>query len=111
MLYTFHYNDLNNSLQDIYKNDIGTYIDISSYTSQNPYIFPSDGYVLLEISANGDNYLYGRIIGNNGNYFTVQASAILNKNNVRMPVYVRKGMKWLKMGSFGTTNCYFFPIE
>lgn len=103
------FEETNNSLNELSKNNIGTSVDISSYTSSNPYIFPSNGYILLEVLTGVDNSLYGFIIGNNGNRIIVQASGA--KSNVRMPVYVRKGMKWYQGESIGTTNAYFYAFQ
>ena len=101
---------VNNSLIELSKNDIATYVDISSYTDSNPYIFPSDGYVWIEISAKPENYLYGSIISNdNNNRFTVQVSG--GYSYTRIPVYVRKGMKWYKSEGLGTNQVRFYAFQ
>ena len=103
-------NWLNNSLIELSKNDIATSVDISSYTEQNPYIFPSDGYVWIELQAKPENYLYGSIISNdNNNRFIVQATG--GYSYVRTPVYVRKGMKWVMGDSLGVTQVHFYAFQ
>ena len=101
---------VNNSIIELSKNDIKASVDISSYTNSNPYIFPSDGYVWIEVSTGIQNYLYGNIISNdNNNRFIVQVTG--GYSNVRIPVYVRKGMKWCKLDSSGSTNAYFYAFQ
>ena len=102
--------EVNNSLNELSKNDIATSVDISSYTEQNPYIFPSDGYVWIELQAKPENYLYGSIISNdNNNRFTVQVTG--GYAYVRTPVYVRKGMKWVMGVSLGTNQVRFYAFQ
>ena len=112
LFYPFTYHSLiwlNNSIIELSKNDIKASVNISSYTEQNPYIFPSDGYVCIEVSTGVQNYLYGYIVGNNNNQFNVQVSGAYS--NVRIPVYVRKGMKWFKVESLGSTQVCFYAFQ
>lgn len=82
-------------------NDLGSYIDIKSYTSDNMYTFPSDGYVLV---YNGSNTAYAVISGS-----TTDANAIAcGVASGRDSVYVRRGMRCYTTGSPSAVRFYPF---
>lgn len=83
-----------------YNNDLAQWIDISGYTSANPYTFPSDGYVFT-YNAGSTTSAY-TIVGSTDNGSTV---AIGNTNSGRTCLFVKKGMKgYLGAGSFSAVR-------
>lgn len=82
-------------------NDLGTYINIKSYTSGNMYTFPSDGYVLV---YNGSDSAYAVIVGS-----TSANSIACGVASGRDSVYVRRGMRCYTTGSPSAVR--FYPLE
>ena len=98
---------LNAHLSDSKKHDIGTHIDLSSYTTwASPYTIPADGYVYIEASASG-SVTYGHVftdgVGNVG------FSAHYNNEVGMNTLYVRKGMK-VVFSFVGTGSAWFNPF-
>lgn len=95
-------NELNSKITT---NTIGTRIDLLSYTdSNNPYTFPSDGYVFLN-NASGKN---GLLTIRDSNNNTQNTFSIGNAEG-RYSVFVRKGMKCYL--TYSASNLYFCPFE
>ena len=88
-------------------NALGSYVDVSSATSSDPYTFPNDGY--LTASANGTSaFIQTKLVGSNGNivdFYVAGASAI----NV-ISTYVKKGMKFYVSNKNGTNFARYTPF-
>ena len=83
-------------------NSIGTPVNISNYTSSNPYVIPSDGYVRLVLEANAT----GRIFINN----QWLAGTERNMSYVTFSVFVKKGMTTY-MDNITNATPHFYPIQ
>lgn len=86
---------------------LGSFVDVSTATSADPYTFTADGY--LTASANGaSSYIQTKLVGSNGNtvdFYVAGASAI----NI-ISTYVRKGMKFYVSDKSGSTLARFTPF-
>ena len=71
---------------------LGTMIDISSYTTDNRYTFPSDGYLIMA-AGDANKMMRGRVsVGSDETYyFDISAYGALG---AWTPVFVKKGMKY-----------------
>lgn len=85
-------------------NNLGSAIDLNSYTAGNLYTFEKDGYVVVNCSASSAAIL--RIYSASNTlyvYWTVSATS--------MPVYVRKGMRLDVRQKTGTVDIKFQPLN
>jgi hypothetical protein len=104
---------LNSNLTDVEEtvtaNELGTYVNISSYTS-DWYICPSDGYIHIRCNTAGTT-MQARITGPTGGV-DLYLKAIGASGGVFDSISVRKGMKvkMIKTGS-GDAYGYFVPLE
>lgn len=97
---------------DITANDISGYTDIKSYTSNNMFTIPNDGYVQLSTKSNG--IIVGRICSSDGTArLEVSVTSNTDSNNMLTDsVYVRRGMKYYTSGTagVGVEVARYFPI-
>ena len=91
------------------KSSIGNRVDISSYTSSNQYITPSDGYVSVVASSTMNAYIEAYI----DSKFILNASVTRDgSRNGYNAIYVRKGTKvYLKARTGTGDKVWFYPIE
>ena len=68
------------------KTSLSSEIGITTYTTSDPYVFPTDGYVTLYTETIYD-YINGAIIGTNGNSFTFNEKFVQYGFNA---LYVKK---------------------
>lgn len=99
---------LNFYLTALQKNDLGSGVDISSYTTtDNLYTCPSDGYILMNASSSTSTWVNAEIYGSTSNN-----SFVVSASNGRSGLFVRKGMRLRKSGSGGTSPyIYFYPLQ
>lgn len=104
---------LNSALTDVEEivtaNELGTYVNISSYTS-DWYICPSDGYIHIRCNTAGTT-MQAQITGPTGGV-DLYLKAIGASGGVFDSISVKKGMKvkMIKTGS-GDAYGYFVPLE
>lgn len=78
------------------RNSFDSYINITSYSLDNPYLIEDDGYIYLR-SSTTNNVCQALVFGSNGTlqnekYFAIRASTVNNQQGWAS-VFVRKGMK------------------
>ena len=106
-------NTLNSNIADVKEtvtaNELGTYVNISSYTSYW-YTCPSDGYIHIRCNTAGTT-MQAQITGPSGGV-DLYLKAIGASGGVFDSISVRKGMK-VKMIKTGTGDAYgyFVPLE
>lgn len=84
-------------------NIIGTSTDLSSYTPENLFTLPNDGYIVYNIPVNG--YLGFRVYGASNNYFFLTSS-----DDVSAALFLRKGMR-IEVRTISTgTSIKFYPL-
>ena len=84
-------------------NIIGTSTDLSSYTPENLFTLPNDGYIVYNIPVNG--YLGFRVYGASNNYFFLTPS-----DDVSAALFLRKGMR-IEVRTISTgTSIKFYPL-
>ena len=104
---------LNSALTDVEEtvtaNELGTYVNISSYTS-DWYICPSDGYIHIRCNTAGTT-MQAQITGPTGGV-DLYLKAIGASGGVFDSISVKKGMK-VKMNKTGSGDAYgyFVPLE
>ena len=105
------YDENNTVKQYISKNNLGATVNILSYTStSNPYVFPSDGYVIFGARDSGSN-AYGKLYGADMNYATELRARSYSNNEWDMEtVFVKKGMKFVYDSGSGYTLARFNPL-
>ena len=105
--------DISQINNDLTANDLGTVVDIGSYTIQNPYVIPSDGYVTVtsHYSVAGTTAI-GVILGSTNNTTAVSISATSTaRDSDNTSIFVRKGMRaYLAVTGTGL-GLTFRPIE
>lgn len=95
--------DLNQNLAELKYNNMAEYVNVTSATSENPYVFTSDGY--LRIAASGAS-VYITLAG-----ATSGRAEFLVPDGVREPIYVKKGMRFFgKTGGNGGMTAYFWQF-
>ena len=100
-------NELGELKSGLTKNDLGSGVDISSYTTtDNLYTCPSDGYILLDASASASTWVNVEIYGSTSNNVLV-----VSASDGRNGIFVRKGMRVRKSGGDGTPYAYFYPLQ
>ena len=95
---------------DIKNNDFGKIMTIDkSYTEDNKFIFPSDGYLMLQFKERGSEFATVKIFGASGNsYFTF--SKHTDDDNQSKEVYVRKGMMCQYVSASEFAEIKFVPL-
>lgn len=78
-------------MPEINKNKLNNAVNITDYTSSD-YVFPSDGYLVLNATSTTTTFIRGRIEAANGINFNVSCSYL--QGNSANALYVRKGMKY-----------------
>lgn len=106
VLHDYVDDSINSKITD---NDLGTRINISTYTSTK-YTIPSDGYVTCEANASGSSYARARIFNpDETRYFYLYAGSA--STYPAIPVFVKKGMK-VKVDEVGNNGFVtFIPIQ
>lgn len=92
--------------EELQANNGGTQINIKSYTSSNPFIAPSDGYVELNTANGSGESGIVRILGANGNLITISSASHPNI----LSTYVRKGMKVYTQSATTNMVISFTPV-
>lgn len=95
---------------DTSSNDLGKIISISDiYKGANKYVFPSDGYLMLEFSGHDVEFAIARIYGANGDtFFTF--SKHTDDDCQSKEVYVRKGMRCEYVNASSNAEIKFIPL-
>jgi hypothetical protein len=88
-------------------NNIGTLVDISTYTQNSPYTLPCDGYVLAASFVNPGYWQVG-VTPADGD--TPKSLTITGANGYANTLFVKKGMKAYLHGNSGNGQAYFFPL-
>ena len=101
---------INASLSDISKNNLGSDYTITPTTLENAYVFPSDGYVHVN---SGNGYMRAYIYGANGdNYIAISQCYVASVTAYSFAsVFVKKGMKCYREGSSTNGFVKFVPLE
>jgi len=86
---------------DAHNVSTNTRVDITDYTSQNPYKCPCDGYVRLDITT-GQKYISIDNVNMAGGIFS---------NETSFTLLVKKGMELAPSTGNGTFVLYFYPFE
>ena len=81
--------------------NIGTFVNVKSYTSSNKYTVPCDGYLHV---YNGGASAYAIIVGPDGQ----NAMGCCGVQNGRTTTFVRKGMQIYTYGS--PSDVRFYPL-
>lgn len=89
-------------------NNIDNYVSLKGYTIDNPYIFPSDGYVESYASVNSS--IYAKLIGSSGGGSIDLYSAGTSAYGNTVVTFVRKGMMCYETSSSGTAILRFFKV-
>ena len=85
-------------------NELGKTVTITE-----SYIFPSDGYLMLEFSGDDLEHAEVRIYGASGkNYFTLEKYT--DKDGQSKEVFVRKGMKCMFISASDNAEVKFVPL-
>lgn len=96
---------LESDVSDLEKNNFGSWIDITSYTSlANPFVAPSDGYLYL-YSNNASNIVVNIYGSSNDANPMLQSSAYDYQ-----VVFIKKGMRLVVGGRTGTNGALFNPL-
>lgn len=95
-----------NSNLNVYNASSG-YIDISSYTDNNKYVIPSDGYLYIN-SLSGTGYIY--VCGSNGNVMCAIGCNTAS-STMAFSLFVKKGMKAYCGNLNGNTYPRFIPFN
>lgn len=104
--FMFHFSRFNSDLSELHNHEVGAYIDLTSYTSDSPYTFLSDGYLLLQGATGTSNYIDCRI--NNA----IAVSAVgMSGNTGSSSIFVRKGMTYFTKTKSGNCGAYFFSLQ
>ena len=101
---------LNYTADKIAENTLGTSVNVSSYTSENRYTFPSDGYLIM-VAADANKMMRGRVSAGSDEtyYFDISAYGALG---AWTPVFVKKGMKYRTIRKDDTNeNALFVPLS
>lgn len=99
--------DLTELSERVNANENGSLVNLLSYTT-SLYIFPSDGYVILDASQAVGNKLLTRIYSSNGGVFNFGSYQTSGGWNA---LFVKKGMKVLVSQNVGTNNyANFMPL-
>lgn len=85
----------------INSNILGTDVDISSYTSANPYVAPSDGYIRGTGTESGSCIIMVAGI----------TALTINNTSIQLMVYVKKGMSIYPSTLSGDSSAVFFPLS
>lgn len=84
----------------------GTSVDLKNYSSGNPYVAASDGYVYMAcINAN-----YGNIAISTSNNVVIGVIGNTSDNKSSYTTYVKKGMKLYPYNVTGTPDMFFYPL-
>ena len=83
--------ELNNNLS---ANIIDSYsaVDLTLYTSANPYTCPSDGYVFMKCYNQPGNHTTLNILTNKNDYILARCQGDLTNTDFKI-IYVKKGMR------------------
>lgn len=93
-----------NVLSRVGKNNLGAWVDIRSYTSNNKYTFPSDGYVFVYNASNTSSY-----VSIEGATDAGSSLALGTTNSGRVGMFVKKGMKCYTVGTVSAAR--FNPLS
>lgn len=93
-------------LDDLEKSTFGTAKSLSGYSSNNPYVCPSDGYVIAYAYSSGTAFL--QLVANGKNMFSVTP---INAHSCYMGTYVKKGMSlYYTTTDANTSAASFYPL-
>lgn len=94
-------------MPDTNKNKLNNAVNITSYTSTD-YVFPSDGYLVLNATSTTTTFIRGRIEAANDISFTFSCSYHLgNSSNA---LYVKKGMEYRTMQNENNGVAAFYAL-
>lgn len=98
-----------NALADKFSKNFGTSVNLASYTSSNPYTFPSDGYVCCNAGAGGTSRATAYITDANKSIL-IGVGGWSNNTFTMVPVFVRKGMKGWATNTANSGSVSFVPF-
>ena len=95
---------------DTKSNEFGKIMTIDkTYSGDNKFVFPSDGYLMLQFKERGSEFATVKIFGASGNsYFTF--SKHTDDDNQSKEVYVRKGMMCQYVSASEFAEIKFVPL-
>lgn len=85
-------NSLNSAITNFTKNGLDNYVDLINYTPSSPYVFPDDGYLVIEATNVG--YLQAKVRGSNSMQMDFDIVGVSNSIWSTNTLQVRKGMKF-----------------
>lgn len=92
-------------------NNLGSQVNILSYTSDSPYEIPSDGYINISTSATNGAYIILNLLSkDNSNSIAVVAYGTNTTIGAYNAVYVKKGMR-AYVSKSGTCYATFRPLS
>ena len=95
---------------DINNNDFGKEIIIDdTYSGSNHFVFPSDGYLMLEFNNQTNQHAIVHIYGANGNT-GFEFSKYTDRDNQSKEVFVRKGMRCEFVSASDSAEVKFVPL-
>ena len=100
-------NELASLNSKITSNDLGSAVDLSTYTTtDNLYTCQSDGYILLDATTSASTWINAEIYGSTSNN-----ALVISASDGRNGIFVRKGMRVRKSGGDGIPYIYFYPLQ
>ena len=95
---------------DTANNDFGKEIILdSTYSENNHFVFPSDGYLMLEFNSNNVEHAIAHIYGANGKT-GFELSKYTDRDNQSKEVFVKKGMRCEYISTSQNAFIKFVPL-
>lgn len=97
---------INDNLSELTKYQFGNVVDIKSYTYDEPYTCPSDGYIWITSGSKALDYTYAKL----NNTFIVSAYGNTGNGGITT-CFVKKGMTvGIKTNSGNDCQAKFYPL-
>lgn len=91
--------------------NIESQINLNSYTSfSNPYVFPSDGYVVVYASSSTSSSAYAKIMGETDSGYVITIGAYGGNSYPSFATFVRKGMRCYVANISNNGQVVFHPL-
>lgn len=91
--------------------NLGSVVNVRSYTESTPYVCPSDGYLYIAHSSPGGVVIAG-IKSGTTNRVTYASAAYTNSKTGYNSIFVKKGMRlFLLSEAGGTATMSYYPLE
>lgn len=103
---------INTDLSDLITNNLGTAVNVYSYSSSSPYTCPSDGYVELKAAGNSNYIRIGVRSADNTNTIYISCGPTTSSYNLQYnSCFVRKGMRlFLDLSTSTGNEVHFSPL-